>query len=255
MNRFRKLEIETSSDAVAHDHSVAPKEDSQLWMNRADADRRNGQYESALRFYSRALELQKDIVKAWVGQVQMLVMLGEYPEADIWSRKALELFPQDGDLMASRAQSLCRRGHVKAAYSSVDGAMSQPGNSGYRWTVRGELLLAGKQSTDRHCFDKALQIDDDWLVATEIALIYLDYNQPSNAQNRARVGVERAPDSPYAWYVVGLCQSKLGLHDQARRSFNTCLELSPGHRGAEEKLQALRSGGSLWKRFGSLWRK
>ena len=73
-------------------------------MKRADLSRRAGQYENALTFYSRALELDRSVVGGWVGQVQMLVQLGEYPEADLWGRKALELFPNNGEAMAGRAK-------------------------------------------------------------------------------------------------------------------------------------------------------
>ena len=48
------------------------------------------------------------LVAGWVGQVQMLVQLQEYPEADLWSRKGLELFPNNGELLAGRAQAFCR---------------------------------------------------------------------------------------------------------------------------------------------------
>ena len=254
MNRFRKLEIETSTETGAVDTGQSqPVVESTNWMKRADDCRRGGQYESALRFYSRALEDDKKLISAWVGQVQMLTMLGEHPEAEIWSRKALELFPSDGELMAGRAQALCRLGQMKPAFAAIDGAMNQSGSSAYRWMIRGELLLVGKQSTQKHCFDKAIQMDDDWLVPVESALAYLHYKQPSNALNRARVGIERAPDSPYAWYIAGLCQAKLGLHTQARRSFKTCLELAPGHREAENQLQSMRAEGGLWKRIKSLW--
>lgn len=255
MNRFRKLEFESSFEAPRDESGrTSPPEDSSvIWMKRADDCRRSGQYESALRFYSRSLEDDKNIVSAWVGQVQMLILLGEYPEGELWSRKALELFPSDGELMAARAQALSRLGQTKPAFAAIDGALNQSGNSAYRWMVRGELLLAGKQATQKHCFDKAIQMDEDWLVPIESALIFLYFKQPSNAQNRARLGVERAPDSPYAWYVVGVCQSKLGMHTQARRSFNTCLELSPGHREAEEQLLAMRANGGLWKRLKSIW--
>lgn len=254
MNRFRKLEI---NDEAEHSSKVTENrsqpQDANLWMQRADEGRRLGQYEAALRFYSRSLEDDKNLVAAWVGQVQMLIVLGEHPEAELWSRKALELFPSDGELMASRAQALCRQGQTKPAFAAIDGAMNQPGVSAYRWVVRGELLLAGNQPTERHCFDKAMQLDADWLVATESALTYLYYKQPGNAQNRARLGVERGPDVPYAWYVVGLCQSQLGLSSQARRSFKTCLELAPTYREAEEQLKSLKSGGALWRRIRSLW--
>ncbi len=81
----------------------------------ADRNRRAGQYENALRYYSRALEDDKAYLPGWVGQVEMLIALGEAPEADMWCRKALELFPGNGELLAARSRSLCRLGDVKQA--------------------------------------------------------------------------------------------------------------------------------------------
>ena len=56
-----------------------------------------------LRFYSRALEEDKTLIVGWVGQVQMLVQLGELKEAETWARKALELYPNNPELLAGRA--------------------------------------------------------------------------------------------------------------------------------------------------------
>ena len=61
------------------------------------------------------------------------------------ARKALELFPGHGDLMAGRAQALCRLRDLKRAHEMCDGSLKQSGQSAYRWMVRGELLLAAKQ--------------------------------------------------------------------------------------------------------------
>ena len=91
----------------------------------------------------------------WVGQVQMLVQLEEYPEAELWSRKGLELFPTNGELMAGRAQAFCRMGDMKQAHALCDGSLQQPGQSAYRWLVRGEIMVAARQNMDRYCFDKA----------------------------------------------------------------------------------------------------
>src|SRR5689334_12227259 len=99
------------SEHAQHQH-VEPDRDERHWLRLADADRRNGLFEGALRYYSRALELDKSLVTGWVGQVQMLVALGEYPEAELWSRKALELFKNNAELLAARAQALCRTGDL-----------------------------------------------------------------------------------------------------------------------------------------------
>lgn len=254
MARFDKLEFDHQAQTDSSQSAIPREEtDATTWAGRADESRRRGYYESALQFYSRALEDDKTYITGWVGQVQMLVMLDEYPEAEVWSRKAIELFPSEGDLLASRAQALVRLSRKKEAFASVDAAINQRGQSSYRWSVRGELLLADRQKTDRHCFDKALQVDDDWLAPVEIARIYLHYGQPSNALSRARVAVERDASAPYAWYVQGVCQSELGLTLPARRSFEACIDLSPGFQDVEQRLHAVEHNGSLWKRVRRLW--
>lgn len=247
MARFDKLEIGSRADGPRP--PVEPENterDGAYWLKQADEQRRTGLHENALRFYSRALEDDKSLVAGWVGQVQMLVALDELKEADLWSRKALELFPSHGDLLAGRAQALCRMDEIKQAYSLSDGSFKQEGNSAYRWLVRGEIQIAGSKDTDRHCFDKAQQVDSDWLVPLEIAVVYLHYQRPSKALNRAYRATEAAPDRHYAWYVQGLCQFELGLNSSALSSFARCIELCPKHVEAERRLTELQHrGGSL----------
>jgi tetratricopeptide (TPR) repeat protein len=234
MPRFDRLEIGPSGDQR---DDVRPAEacDDRSWLSQADAERRKGLYENALRYYSRALEVDKALVVGWVGQVQMLTLLGEYPEADLWSRKALEIFPGNGDLLASRAQAVCRLGDKKQAMALSDAALSAPAISAFRWSVRGELAVATRQNTDIHCFDKAVELDRDWLVPLEIAIVYLHYKFPSRAQIRARQAIQRAPDQFHAWYVCGTAELQMDLPAQADKSFQQCLQLCPGHNEAKQR--------------------
>jgi tetratricopeptide (TPR) repeat protein len=219
-------------------------------MRKADEHRRRGLHENSLRYYSRALELDRSLVAGWLGQVQMLVLLGEYPEAELWGRKSLELFKNHGDLMAARAQALARIGDRTQAMELADAALRQEGNSAYRWMVRGELLVMGRDEVDRHCFDKAIVLHRDWLVPLESALIYLHYEQPSKGLLRARQAVEMSPQSFYAWYVQGECEQALGFDRQAETSFQRVLELSPRHVDASRKIGELANQGwSLKKGF------
>lgn len=238
--RFDKLEFERPPDRPAKgDAQPRVDKDEKYWARLGDENRRTGSYETGLRFYSRALECDKTLVTAWVGQVQMLVQLQEYPQASLWSQKALELFPAHGDLIAGQAQAECRMGNMKKAYTLSDTALRQRGESAYRWQVRGELVVAGKQHTDRHCFDKAQVADHDWIVPLESALIYCYYAVYSQAQQRAQIAVEKAPTAYYPWYVLGLCQSKLGFDSSAITSFNRCVQLCPRHADSLSRLAEL----------------
>ncbi len=97
-------------------------------------------------------------------------------------------------------------------------------------------MLAARQAIDQHCFDKALQMSSDWLVAAEIALVYLFYRNPGRALLRAKAACETAPDQAFAWLLQARCQHALGQDQQANRSLQTCLQLHPGHEEAKELL-------------------
>lgn len=258
MRRFDHLEFEESQEP---EHSRLENlqqareadHDQHYWIKAAVDERRNGLHESALRNYSRALELDKSLVAGWAGQVQMLIALGEYPEAELWSRKALELFKDNPDLLAARSQALCRSGDLKNAQASCDAAIRQQGMFSYPWVVRGEMMLARKEDIDNYCFDKATQIDGDWLVLLEIGEIYLHYGRATKALQRTRTAVERAPDHAFCWYRQGTCELALGLTTAAEKSFLHCLELAPKHEAARESLKELEKTRPMVRRFLRRW--
>jgi tetratricopeptide (TPR) repeat protein len=238
--RFDKLEFERPPDRPSKENlELRVDKDEKYWARLADENRRTGSYETSLRFYSRALEMDKTLIPAWVGQVQMLVHLQEFPQASLWSQKALEIYPGNGDLMASQAQAECRMGNLKKAYALSDAALRQRGESAYRWQVRGELIIAGRQNNDRYCFDKAQLADKDWLVPLESALIYCHYYSYAIGQQRAQMAVEKAPQAYYPWYVLGLCQTKLGFDSAAATSFNRVLQICPRHADALSRIAEL----------------
>jgi tetratricopeptide (TPR) repeat protein len=255
MARFKNLELDPTPDEPdgAKLRAEGGERDEHYWLRQADRERRQGHHDNALRFYSRALELDKSLVAGWLGQVQMLVALEEYPEAELWARKALDLFRNHGDLLAGRAQALARQGDRPEALALCDAALKQEGQSAYRWLVRGELLVAQRQDLDRHCFDKATLLDKDWLVPVEIAAIYLHHRVPSKALMRLRQAAELAPDNAYVWYRKAVCELKLDLEDAARKSLRRCLELSPNYVDAGQALAELDNRGwSLWRALGGL---
>src|SRR5262245_47287675 len=104
MPRFDRLELDPSRDLPddGGDERGELDRDEHYWLRLAESERRRGLYENALRYYSRSLELDKSQVGGWVGQVRMLVALDEIVEAELWARKALELFKNHGDLLAGR---------------------------------------------------------------------------------------------------------------------------------------------------------
>lgn len=252
--RFNRLEIDQGlhpeAAAVAATNSQRLDErDAGYWMTSADAERRDGHYDNALRLYSRALELDRSLVAGWVGQIQMLILLQEYPEAELWGRKALELFRNHPGLLAGRAQAFCRTGDLKQAQALCDASLAQQGQTAYCWVVRGELMLCRRDPVDQYCFDKAVQIDSDWLLNLEIAAVYLQYKLPAKALSHCRTAVEKAPGHPHCWYMQGTVELTMSLTRPAERSFTRCLELKPNHVDAKRALDELRKGRGFFSRL------
>ena len=141
----------------------------------------------------------------------MLVQLGEAPEAELWARKALELFPGNGELLAGRAQALCRMGETRQAGAVCDAAMSAAGPVGISLAGAGRMDAGLQAKTGRPLFRQGQELDSNWLVALESALIYLHYNFPTRAVARARLATELAPAEYHPWFVRGTAEADLGL--------------------------------------------
>jgi len=264
MARFNRLEFPDDppqNPQPQKTESVAEKPEKRYrnnvadWMQEANIQRRMGQYEAALRAYGRALECERSHVAAWGGQAQMLILLGEPRQAEMWTISGLKLFPNNADLLAARAQAVCRLGNHREALPYNDTAIQGEGTSAYRWSVRGELMTASKSSTAGHCFDSAEQIDADWLVRTEHAKILLFYNQPLKALGRAMAAVHTNPEVPFAWLVKGMCEYEAGFRSQAIKSLEQALQLDPGCKEAKYWLAIARRDTGLLKRLWNFFRR
>jgi tetratricopeptide (TPR) repeat protein len=224
-------------------------------LDRAHEEHRNSQFESALRLFTRALQQDRKLVPAWVGQVQMLVALGEYHEARVWSDKALELFRNNGELLAAKAQACIRLNDLPTAYRCSDGALQMPGSSPWRWEVRGELLLADRKKQYETCFQTALaEPAADWFDRVVIARILVFHHRVAAAVAYLQQALELEPTRAGTWLELGECQAALGLRAAACTSYDRCLELRPDDvvlRRRRESLDAV----SPWAWLRGLWRR
>jgi tetratricopeptide (TPR) repeat protein len=240
--RFSNLEFHQPRRAAAEQATSATQEADPAKHNRQQADDayRWGRFEDALRLYTRALKENRHLIPAWVGQVQMLVQLGEYHEARVWSGKALELFRGHGDLLAAQAQSLIRLSDPAKALGLSDAAIAAEGESPWRWQVRGEVLLARRERFAADCFERAVQHPlADWFDHVVVGRVYLYYRKLTTALHYLRTAVELEPTHAYPWLVMGQCQAALGMRGQAETSFSHALERKPTWAEAQSALETL----------------
>lgn len=242
--RFSNLEFDNSHGEQQESTVETPSSERDAWqiLEHARIAHWDGQFETALRLYTRALREDRKLIRAWVGQVQMLVDLREYREARIWSDKALELFRNNGELLAAKAQACIRLKDKASALACSDGAIQAAGTSPWRWEVRGEVLLARGDRQFDLCFQKALEdLAADWFDRVMISRIYRFYGRYASAMNYLQQAIELAPTKAYSWFEIGECQRSLGLIGVAQTSYKRCLELRPDCREADDALGAIDS--------------
>ncbi len=210
-----------------------------------------GEFDLALRNYSRVLERNNTTFDAWAGQVLMLIELGEYREAIVWSDKALELFPEHPELLATKAMAYCRDSKMEKAIAYSDNSITKDNITSRVWLARAEILLNRKSSIAQNCISKAISIAGNTaaVVKLEAARLLRKKGNYSSAIAHLNDVVKVFPKSALVWYELGSCQSKLGL-SQARATLEQSLKFHPGWNVAESALAKCQGRGFFRKLFG-----
>jgi tetratricopeptide (TPR) repeat protein len=228
MDRFSQLEFGETKPKGKRGQGGEPVRDADYFGREALKYCLAGEFELALRNYSRALEKDSMVFDAWVGQVLMLIELGEYREAMVWADKALELFPEHPELLAVKAVACFRDAKFEDAIAYSDNSISKENVTWRVWLARAEVLLKQKRSVAENCISKAVSIGGNMLpvVKLESARLLMERRSYSAAIGYLNDVVQKLPKSALAWYELGLCQSALGL-PEAGAALEQSLELRP----------------------------
>jgi tetratricopeptide (TPR) repeat protein len=256
MSRFVNLELGgESEDQPLGQEQKALVKDEAYYLAEARTAFENGNFEQALRLYSKVLEFNPQNAVAWTAQVRMLIELGEYREAKLWADKALERFPREPELLAAKAVALGRGGDLQGAMAFSDASIEERGDTPYVWLARGDVLLAREEHRADYCFEKALLLAPrDWFVAWLAARIRFFYKQFTLALKLAQQAVELNSSHFLLWLQLGQCQQALGWVGPAKNSFTQARQLNPRSSEVSNALAGLSRTG-FWSRAGGWWRQ
>ncbi len=251
MSRFANLEFDP--DGAPEPSRKAPKTretaDEMRHLERAEDLFARGDWEGALRLYSRALEANRRLIRAWAGQVLCLAELDELKEARLWADKALELFKNNPSLLAAKAIVCARMGDSTFGLALSDTAVGEQGLSADVWLARAEVLLLRREKNADYCFRKAAACPGgDWRLWVRMARTATQYDAPALAHDYAVKAVETEPTLVATWLALGECQRKMGLNRKAVESFRRALEIEPQNSDARRAVHALENR-SWWRKL------
>ena len=253
MSRFGNLEFGDQSENRSQSEPSTRTSDEFSCLESAGAAFADGDFEVALRRFSKVLEFNPDNAAAWTGQVRMLIELGEFREARLWADKALERFPHETELLAAKGVALARGGDLQGAISFSDAAIEERGDSPYLWLARGDVLLARQESRADYCFEKALLLaPQDWLVSWLAARIRMFHDQFVLALKLLEQALEWNAGGFVLWLELGRCQQALGLVNPARNSYRQAGQFKPNCAAVTTALLALDQT-PAWPRMRGWW--
>ena len=256
MSRFSSLEFSENNEGDFGSEQIA--KDEPFYFLEARSAFENGQFEQALRSFSKVLEFNPKNAAAWTGQVRSLIELGEFPEAKLWADKALEKFPNEPELLAAKAVALGRVGDLKAALAFSDASIEERGDTPYVWLARGDVFLARAEKRAEYCFQKAVLLaPTEWIVQWLASKIHCVHKKFSIALKFAQEALNLNPGNSVVWVQAGNCQFVLGLIALAEHSFAQAQQLNPHCREAAMGLAKISDTGflsSFCRRFRQLFR-
>lgn len=253
MSRFGNLEFGSESEDRQEEKSLA--KDEVYYLSEARSAFENGDFEEALRRYSKVLEYNPQNTVAWAGQVRMLIELGEFREARLWADKALERFQNAPELLAAKAVALARGGDLQGALAFSDASIEERGDTPYIWLARADVMLARKEQRADYCFEKAMLLaPKDWFPLWLAARIRAYYEQFVLALDLLQRAIEWNTGKFILWLEMGRCQQALGLVGLAEHSYTQARQLNPDCREAGQSLKEL-SHVNIFARAGGWFRQ
>lgn len=206
-----------------------PGDDINALLNQGFELYQQGQYDSALALYDKAISLDADHPIAWMNRGDTLDELGRYSEALAAYNRSIELDPQNATVWSNRGFVLYQQGHHQEALISYTGALDIDPDHTIAWLNRGVALHHLERYDDAlAAYSKAAEIEPQntliWLNRGNTLDALSQYEAALAAYDQA---VELDPENATAWINRGFTLYQVGQYQDALISYNQAVALVP----------------------------
>ena len=202
--------------------------DADYYLNQGRALELAADFEAALRSYSAVLGEDPTRLEGWLGQLWVLYELEEFPEVDLWARKASEQFPENPALLAMRSLAAHGHGRRREGRGFNDAALAGKGAVDVVWLARADLMLDGTGPVGEECLGHALRVSatPDLTRLRGARICFRRKRYRLALQELLEVTAHR-PEAAGAWHLLGLVHDALGDGVRAAEALRQAVELAP----------------------------
>ena len=227
-------------------------------LSRAQDSYFRGFYQDAIKYYAQVLARDRNRASAWLGQIRILVDVGEYDGAIYWADKAQEACGGDTIFSFAKALALAHAGQIDAAKTLINVPVEKD-EVPMLWLLRGEVLIRVKINFIQKiftpykgigrlgaffCFVKALSHDQhDAFINQRIGLAYMLTKDSDRAMEHLRLSLRSVGDNPLTLYGLAQCYRMKRDYDHALYYVKKAIAGNPGMDCAFELLEWLHGPG------------
>jgi tetratricopeptide (TPR) repeat protein len=204
-------------------------ESDELWVGKGNAQYQMNENADALLSYEKALELNENSVNARRNKVNLLIGMERFEEA---YKVCDEIAVLDGieEWVWLRMAYICiALGNHEEALDHLQKILEIDDNLEEIWNMKGTLLIEKDSEAALRCFNKALELRDDYAAALcnkASALTRLGMVDDAKRYFKMALNVENRPEF---WNCRGVLHMGLDENLKALACFGKALELDPSN--------------------------
>lgn len=246
MGRFEKLEIFLKEKRKTKE--IKKDFDEVYYSNIAKKAYFNGEFESALRYYSRALSYNLNFPEAWIGQVFCLIDLNELKEAILWADKGNEILNTQAELIALKGVAYARGGDFSKGIAYSDQSIKKGKNNPILWYCRGDILISTNPNSAEFCFKKAIEItNSDPFIFLRIGMSYISVGEEQKALSFLKEALKLNSSSALINFLMGISYENLNLREEALNFYSYALKIKPNYKECKIAYENLKMEGKIKK--------
>jgi tetratricopeptide (TPR) repeat protein len=201
-----------------------------FWNNRGWQHWQNGDTDTALSDFERAIQLQPDYLQARVNYAEVLRRSGRTKESEQEQRKIVEIDPNFAHGYYNLAVTLFESQRFDEALPAIDRAIAIESTDADYFAIRGSILEGLQRKAEALSeFTRALGIDKNHTRAYFMrGNMQFDLGRLQTAVADYTRALEIGPDIAEVYLNRGLCYFALDRFDEARRDLERALQLKAG---------------------------